>query len=172
MDLWDVDAIGLVGPAFIEFEAGGGGQFRFIAVDAVRYERCRVEEDGGAATSRDALQRQADQVPERAARQEVLRRADYDQTPLGVGEADHRVGELARTDRALLRSNHWSSCRRRSAGTRRSSGRSCRWWIVVTPSSVAMPRPHALLIKLTSSDQAREWSEPTARRGWDRPGEG
>ena len=32
MDLWDREAIDLVGPAFIEF-TGEGGQFRFIAVD-------------------------------------------------------------------------------------------------------------------------------------------
>jgi hypothetical protein len=32
MDLWDQEAIDLLGPAFIEFK-GEGGQFRFIAVD-------------------------------------------------------------------------------------------------------------------------------------------
>ena len=32
MDLWDQQAIDLLGPAFIEFK-GQGGQFRFIAVD-------------------------------------------------------------------------------------------------------------------------------------------
>ena len=32
MDLWDREAIDLVGPAFIEFN-GQGGQFHFIAVD-------------------------------------------------------------------------------------------------------------------------------------------
>ena len=32
MDLWDQEAINLVGPAFIEFK-GQRGQFRFIAVD-------------------------------------------------------------------------------------------------------------------------------------------
>jgi hypothetical protein len=32
MDLWDREAINLVGPGFIEFK-GEGGQFRFIAVD-------------------------------------------------------------------------------------------------------------------------------------------
>lgn len=32
MDLWDQDAIDLLGPGFIEFK-GPGGQFRFIAVD-------------------------------------------------------------------------------------------------------------------------------------------
>jgi hypothetical protein len=35
MDLWDREAIDLVGPAFIEFK-GQGGQFRFIAVDGWR----------------------------------------------------------------------------------------------------------------------------------------
>lgn len=34
MDLWDVEDIELVGPAFIDFEAGGGVQFRFVAVSA------------------------------------------------------------------------------------------------------------------------------------------
>jgi hypothetical protein len=33
MDLWDQDAIDLLGPAFIEFGNGRSGQFRFIAVD-------------------------------------------------------------------------------------------------------------------------------------------
>lgn len=33
MDLWDRDAIDLVGPAFIEFSANGKGQIRFIAVE-------------------------------------------------------------------------------------------------------------------------------------------
>ena len=32
MDLWDRDAIDLLGPAFIEFTAEGTGRFRFIAV--------------------------------------------------------------------------------------------------------------------------------------------
>jgi hypothetical protein len=32
MDLWDQEAIDLIGPAFIETK-GQGGQFRFIAVD-------------------------------------------------------------------------------------------------------------------------------------------
>ena len=32
MDLWDQEAIDLLGPAFIEIK-GEGGQFRFIAVD-------------------------------------------------------------------------------------------------------------------------------------------
>ncbi|MGH7263386.1 MAG: hypothetical protein ACREMB_00835 [Candidatus Rokuibacteriota bacterium] len=32
MDLWDREAIDLLGPAFIELE-GAGGQFRFMAVD-------------------------------------------------------------------------------------------------------------------------------------------
>jgi hypothetical protein len=33
MDLWDRDALDLVGPAFIEFKKDGSGRFRFIAVD-------------------------------------------------------------------------------------------------------------------------------------------
>ena len=33
MDLWDRDSIDLVGPAFIEVTADGGGSFRFIAVE-------------------------------------------------------------------------------------------------------------------------------------------
>lgn len=43
MDLWDVDAIELVGPAFIDFEASGGGQFRFIAVQGLIDWRPGVE---------------------------------------------------------------------------------------------------------------------------------
>ena len=42
MDLWDVDAIELMGPAFIDFEASGGGQFRFIAVEGLIDWRPRV----------------------------------------------------------------------------------------------------------------------------------
>ena len=45
MDLWDVEDIELVGPAFIDFEAGGGGQFRFIAVEGLIDWRRGV--DGG-----------------------------------------------------------------------------------------------------------------------------
>jgi hypothetical protein len=33
MDLWDRDAIDLVGPAYIEFKTDGTGSFHFIAVD-------------------------------------------------------------------------------------------------------------------------------------------
>jgi hypothetical protein len=33
MDLWDRDAIDLVGPAYIELKADGTGRFRFIAVE-------------------------------------------------------------------------------------------------------------------------------------------
>jgi hypothetical protein len=33
MDLWDRDAIDLLGPAFIELKADGTGSFRFIAVE-------------------------------------------------------------------------------------------------------------------------------------------
>lgn len=35
MDLWDIEAIELLGPAVIDFEPNGGGQFRFIAVEGV-----------------------------------------------------------------------------------------------------------------------------------------
>jgi hypothetical protein len=34
MDTWDIDAVELTGPAFIELEADGLGSFRFIAVEA------------------------------------------------------------------------------------------------------------------------------------------
>lgn len=33
MDLWDLDAIELLGPALLEFNAGGTGSFGFIAVE-------------------------------------------------------------------------------------------------------------------------------------------
>ncbi len=33
MELWDKDAIDLVGPSFIEFSPAGNGRFRFIAVE-------------------------------------------------------------------------------------------------------------------------------------------
>ena len=33
MDLWDLEAIDLLGPAFIEFQRDRTGQFRFIAVE-------------------------------------------------------------------------------------------------------------------------------------------
>jgi hypothetical protein len=33
MDLWDRDAIDLVGPAYIELKVDGTGRFRFIAVE-------------------------------------------------------------------------------------------------------------------------------------------
>ena len=33
MDLWDRDAVDLVGPAFIEINSDGTGHFRFIAVE-------------------------------------------------------------------------------------------------------------------------------------------
>ena len=42
MDMWDRDAIGLVGPAFIEFNRDGTGQFAFIAVEG--YLDCRAAE--------------------------------------------------------------------------------------------------------------------------------
>lgn len=34
MDLWDLDDLDLIGPAFIEFNANGTGRFAFIAVEA------------------------------------------------------------------------------------------------------------------------------------------
>lgn len=42
MDLWDVDSIDLMEPAFINFETGGGGQLRFIAVEGLIDWRPRV----------------------------------------------------------------------------------------------------------------------------------
>lgn len=33
MELWDVDALDLLGPAYIEFDRKGTGSFRFIAVE-------------------------------------------------------------------------------------------------------------------------------------------
>ena len=44
MDLWDREALDLVGPAFIKFNADGTGDFRFIAVDG--YLDCRDAEGG------------------------------------------------------------------------------------------------------------------------------
>ena len=44
MDLWDREAIDLVGPAFIEFK-GEEGQFRFIAVDG--WMECRHGQRNG-----------------------------------------------------------------------------------------------------------------------------
>ena len=45
MDLWDRDAIDLVGPAIIEITADGHGSFRFIAVEGCIDAR-QVELDG------------------------------------------------------------------------------------------------------------------------------
>jgi hypothetical protein len=42
MDLWDRDAIDLLGPAFIEFRPDSTGSFRFIAVEG--YLDCRHDE--------------------------------------------------------------------------------------------------------------------------------
>jgi hypothetical protein len=44
MDLWDQEAIDLVGPAFIEVK-GQGGQFRFIAVEG--WMHCQHKERNG-----------------------------------------------------------------------------------------------------------------------------
>lgn len=48
MDLWDRDAIDLLGPAFIEIRADGFGSFRFIAVEGDIDGR-HVERDGRPA---------------------------------------------------------------------------------------------------------------------------
>ena len=45
MDLWDQEAIDLVGPAFIEFGKSHSGSFRFIAVDG--WMDCRHKERNG-----------------------------------------------------------------------------------------------------------------------------
>ncbi len=45
MDLWDQEAIDLVGPAFIEFGKDRSGSFRFIAVDG--WMDCRHKERNG-----------------------------------------------------------------------------------------------------------------------------
>lgn len=47
MDLWDREAIDLLGPAFIEFSVDGEGSFRFIAVEG--YLDCRQAEHGEGA---------------------------------------------------------------------------------------------------------------------------
>ena len=47
MDLWDRDAIDLIGPAFIEIKADGTGTFRFIAVEGhldCRYDKLDDEQ--------------------------------------------------------------------------------------------------------------------------------
>jgi hypothetical protein len=48
MELWDEDAIELLGPAFIEIGPGNDGSFRFIAVEGWMDIR-RVERDGARA---------------------------------------------------------------------------------------------------------------------------
>lgn len=48
MELWDRDAIDLLGPAFIEIGADGTGSFRFIAVEGDIDGR-HVERDGRPA---------------------------------------------------------------------------------------------------------------------------
>lgn len=45
MDLWDRDAIDLVGPGFIEFDVDGAGRFGFIAVRG--WMDCRSTEHDG-----------------------------------------------------------------------------------------------------------------------------
>jgi hypothetical protein len=72
MDVWDRDAIDLVGPGFIEFFDDGTGRFAFIVVDA--YLRChdvdddplRLEftwegtDEGDAVTGRGWVESEAD----------------------------------------------------------------------------------------------------------------
>ncbi len=73
MDLWDREAIDLIGPAFIKFNADGTGHFRFIAVegyldcrDAERADQPRVDftwegnDDGARASGRGWVQLEAD----------------------------------------------------------------------------------------------------------------
>src|SRR4051794_33633522 len=48
MELWDQEAIDLLGPAFIEIGPRNGGNFRFVAVDGSMDIR-RVERDGAPA---------------------------------------------------------------------------------------------------------------------------
>ena len=62
MDLWDREAIDLVGPAFIEFSVDGRGSFRFIAVEG--YLDCRQAEHGQGAGVEDAA---GGRLPARAA---------------------------------------------------------------------------------------------------------
>ena len=45
MELWDEDAIDLLGPAFLEINAGDQGRFRFIAVEGWMDIR-HIERDG------------------------------------------------------------------------------------------------------------------------------
>jgi hypothetical protein len=45
MELWDEDAIDLLGPAFMELTANGQGSFRFIAIEG-RMDVRDVERDG------------------------------------------------------------------------------------------------------------------------------
>ena len=58
MDLWDRDAIDLVGPAFIEITADGRGSFRFIAVEGfidarhVDLDGCPAAESVGTDTTK------------------------------------------------------------------------------------------------------------------------
>ncbi len=47
IELWDRDAIDLVGPAFIELNADGTGRFRFVAVEG--FLDCRYGLSGSHA---------------------------------------------------------------------------------------------------------------------------
>ncbi len=49
MDLWDLDALELMGPGFIELNEGGTGSFRFLAVEGSMDVRSPAE-----GTVRDA----------------------------------------------------------------------------------------------------------------------
>jgi hypothetical protein len=73
MELWDRDAIDLVGPAFIEITTDGRGRFRFIAVEGYldcqhveREDRPAVEftwdgnDEGDRASGRGWAQLEAD----------------------------------------------------------------------------------------------------------------
>ena len=46
MELWDADAIDLVGPGFIEFDRGRSGRLAFIAVEAELDCRQAVRDEG------------------------------------------------------------------------------------------------------------------------------
>ena len=54
MDLWDQDAIDLVGPAFIDFGPRGLGSFRFIVVEA-EIDYRRSERNGRGSNRHDQL---------------------------------------------------------------------------------------------------------------------
>jgi hypothetical protein len=53
MDLWDLEAIDLLGPAFIEFRRDRTGEFRFIAVEG--WMDCANGERDGRPNRSDTL---------------------------------------------------------------------------------------------------------------------